>query len=332
VVGVRREGEGMKKALICGISGQDGAYLAQWLLGQGYEVHGVSRDAQMSSFASLRRLGILDQVKLDSMALNDFRSVIQTLANVQPEEIYNLAGQSSVGLSFQQPVETLESISVGTLNLLEAIRFIGKPIRLYNAGSAECFGESDGTPATETTAFRPRSPYAVAKAAAFWEVANYREAYGIYASSGILFNHESPLRPERFVTRKIVSAACRIAKGSPETLHLGNLSIQRDWGWAPEYVVAMWRMLQQDVADDYVVATGETSSLEAFTGEVFGRFNLDWRDHVVSDPGLLRPTDLVVSRADPGKAQRQLGWAAQYKMRDVVRMMVDAEMNPAEIA
>jgi len=251
---------------------------------------------------------------------------------VQPEEIYNLAGQSSVGLSFQQPVETLESISVGTLNLLEAIRFIGKPIRLYNAGSAECFGESDGTPATETTAFRPRSPYAVAKAAAFWEVANYREAYGIYASSGILFNHESPLRPERFVTRKIVSAACRIAKGSPETLHLGNLSIQRDWGWAPEYVVAMWRMLQQDVADDYVVATGETSSLEAFTGEVFGRFNLDWRDHVVSDPGLLRPTDLVVSRADPGKAQRQLGWAAQYKMRDVVRMMVDAEMNPAEIA
>jgi GDPmannose 4,6-dehydratase len=318
--------------LICGISGQDGAYLAQWLLGQGYEVHGVSRDAQMSSFASLRRLGILDQVKLDSMALNDFRSVIQTLANVQPEEIYNLAGQSSVGLSFQQPVETLESISVGTLNLLEAIRFIGKPIRLYNAGSAECFGESDGTPATETTAFRPRSPYAVAKAAAFWEVANYREAYGIYASSGILFNHESPLRPERFVTRKIVSAACRIAQGSPETLHLGNLSIQRDWGWAPEYVVAMWRMLQQDVADDYVVATGETSSLEAFTGEVFGRFNLDWRDHVVSDPGLLRPTDLVVSRADPGKAQRQLGWAAQYKMRDVVRMMVDAEMNPAEIA
>jgi GDPmannose 4,6-dehydratase len=332
MVSVRREGEGMKKALICGISGQDGAYLAQWLLGQGYEVHGVSRDAQMSSFASLRRLGILDQVKLDSMALNDFRSVIQTLANVQPEEIYNLAGQSSVGLSFQQPVETLESISVGTLNLLEAIRFIGKPIRLYNAGSAECFGENDGTPATETTAFRPRSPYAVAKAAAFWEVANYREAYGIYASSGILFNHESPLRPERFVTRKIVSAACRIAQGSPETLHLGNLSIQRDWGWAPEYVVAMWRMLQQDVADDYVVATGETSSLEAFTGEVFGRFNLDWRDHVVSDPGLLRPTDLVVSRADPGKAQRQLGWAAQYKMRDVVRMMVDAEMNPAEIA
>jgi GDPmannose 4,6-dehydratase len=316
-----------KKALICGISGQDGAYLAQLLLNMGYEVHGTSRDAQMSSFGNLRRLGVLDQVKLDSMSLNDFRSVIQTLVNVDPDEVYNLAGQSSVGLSFQQPVETLESISLGTLNLLEAIRFIGKPIRLYNAGSAECFGESDGTPASEATAFRPRSPYAVAKAAAFWEVANYREAYGLYAASGILFNHESPLRPERFVTRKIVSAACRMATGSKEVLSLGNLSIQRDWGWAPEYVEAMWLMLQQPSADDFVVATGHTSSLEDFTSTVFSLFGLDWREHVQINPDLLRPTDLIVSKANAQKAQSLLGWSAQFQMADVARMMVEAEMT-----
>ncbi len=232
-----------------------------------------------------------------------------------------------MGLSFQQPVETLESISVGTLNLLEAIRFTGKPIRLYNAGSAECFGENEGKPSSETTAFRPRSPYAVAKAAAFWEVANYREAYGLFAASGILFNHESPLRPERFVTRKIVSAACRIATGCQEKLNLGNLTIQRDWGWAPEYVEAMWLMLQQAQADDFVVATGETHSLESFTSAVFEFFRLNWRDYVVIDPILFRPTDLVISKANPHKAKTKLGWQAQYKMPDLVRMMVDAELN-----
>lgn len=319
-----------KRALICGISGQDGAYLAQLLLSKGYEVHGASRDAQMSSFGNLKRLGILDQVRLDSMSLSDFRSVIQTLANVAPDEVYNLAGQSSVGLSFQQPVETLESISVGTLNLLEAIRFIGRPIRLYNAGSAECFGENAGTPADENAAFRPRSPYAVAKAAAFWEVANYREAYGLYAASGILFNHESPLRPERFVTRKIISGACRIAAGDKHTVELGNLNIQRDWGWAPEYVDAMWRMLQQDEAQDFVVATGHTTSLEDFTAEVFNCFGLDWRDHVVSNPAFFRPTDLVMSKANPAKALDKLGWQAQYRMKDVVRMMVEAERKLSE--
>lgn len=317
----------MKRALICGISGQDGAYLAQLLLSKGYDVHGASRDAQMSAFSNLQCLGILGNVQLVSMSLNDFRSVLQTLVNVDPDEVYNLAGQSSVGLSFQQPVETLESISVGTLNLLEAIRFTGKPIRLYNAGSAECFGENDGKPSNETTAFRPRSPYAVAKAAAFWEVANYREAYGLFAASGILFNHESPLRPERFVTKKIVAAACRIASGSKEKLSLGNLSIQRDWGWAPEYVEAMWLMLQQEQADDFVVATGETHSLESFTSAVFECFQLNWRDCVVIDPTLFRPTDLVISKANPHKAKTKLGWKAQYKMPDLVRMMVDAELN-----
>ncbi len=261
------------------------------------------------------------------MTLNDFRSVLQTLVTVEPDEVYNLAGQSSVGLSFQQPVETMESISISTLNLLEAIRFTGKPIRLYNAGSAECFGENDENPSTETSVFRPRSPYAVAKAAAFWQVANYREAYGLFAASGILFNHESPLRPVRFVTRKIVSTACRIFAGSSEKLTLGNLAICRDWGWAPDYVEAMWLMLQQDQADDFVVATGETSSLEDFTSSVFECVGLNWRDHTTVDQSLFRPTDLSMSRANPAKAREILGWQAKYTMRELVPMMVHAELE-----
>jgi GDPmannose 4,6-dehydratase len=250
--------------------------------------------------------------------------VLQVLTKVQPDEVYNLAGQSSVGLSFQQPVETLESIAQGTLNLLEAIRFTGRPIRLYNAGSGECFGNTDET-ADETTTFHPRSPYAVAKAAAFWEVANYREAYGLYACSGILFNHESPLRPERFVTKKIVAAACRIAAGSGETLRLGNISIQRDWGWAPDYVEAMWQMLRCEVPEDYVIATGESHSLEEFVDAAFSCLGLKWREHVELDPELLRPTDITVGRGNPGKAKEKLGWRARYRMRDVVRMMVESE-------
>ena len=219
-----------KTALICGISGQDGAYLAQLLLNKNYEVYGTSRDAQISTLRNLEYLGIRNKVKCLSMSLTDFRSVLQVLTQVEPDEVYNLAGQTSVGLSFNQPVETLESIATGTLNLLESIRFIGKPIKFYNAGSSECFGDTCGLPADEETAFRPRSPYAVAKATAFWEVANYREAYNLFACSGILFNHESPLRPERFVTQKIIAAACRIAEGQCDKLILGNIDIQRDWG------------------------------------------------------------------------------------------------------
>ncbi|GFE60321.1 GDP-mannose 4,6-dehydratase [Geobacter sp. AOG2] len=312
-----------KKALICGVSGQDGAYLSLFLLGKGYEVHGTARDAQMSSFANLGKLGIRDRIAFHSMALNDFRSVLQVLSSVRPDEIYNLAGQSSVGLSFEQPVETLESISVGTLNLLEAIRFLKCPARLYNAGSSECFGNTGGEAADETTPFRPRSPYAVAKATAFWEIANYREAYNLYASTGILFNHESPLRPERFVTQKIVRSACRIAQGAVEKLKLGNMDIARDWGWAPEYVEAMWLILQQERPDDFVIATGETSRLEDFVAEVFKAVGLDWRDHVESDASLLRPSEIMVSRANPEKSARTFGWRATYKMRDVARMMVE---------
>ncbi len=317
----------MKKALICGISGQDGAYLSQFLLNKNHEVHGASRDAQMSSFGNLKYLGIHKQISFHSMALNDFRSVLQVLTKVQPNEIYNLAGQSSVGLSFEQPVETLESISVGTLNLLEAIRFLNVPIKLYNAGSSESFGNTYGLQADENTPFRPRSPYAVAKATAFWEVANYREAYNLFACTGILFNHESPLRPERFVTQKIVKAACRIASGSEEKLQLGNISIARDWGWAPEYIEAMWLMLQQEKSDDYVIATGEINTLEDFVAEVFWTVGLDWHEHIISDDSLLRPTDILVSRGNPAKALAVLGWQAKYRMRDVARMMVEASMK-----
>lgn len=316
-----------KKALICGISGQDGAYLAQLLLQKGYTVCGTSRDAQASSFRNLVRLGIKDQVKLESASLNDFRSVLQVLLKIQPDEVYNLAGQSSVGLSFEQPVETLESIATGTLNLLEAIRFTGAPIRFYNAGSSECFGDIGDCAADEMTPFRPRSPYAVAKSAAFWEVANYREAYGIFACSGILFNHDSPLRPERFVTQKIIAAACRMAQGSTNKLYLGNISIQRDWGWAPEYVEAMYLMLQHSRPDDYVIATGESRSLEDFVKEAFAVVGLNWEDHVSTDASLLRPTDLAISRGNPTKARVQLGWQAQSKMSDIVRMMVESKMQ-----
>lgn len=311
----------VKKALICGVSGQDGAYLAKLLVEKGYHVFGTARDAQISTFPNLDTVGVKNKVTCLSMTLTDFRSVIQTLVKVQPDEIYNLAGQSSVGLSFDQPVETLESISVGVLNLLEALRFTGIKARLYNAGSSECFGNTGGVPADENTPFRPRSPYAVAKATAFWEVANYREAYNLHACTGILFNHESPLRPQRFVTQKIISAARRIAEGSSEKLSLGNISIARDWGWAPEYVEAMWLMLQQPDPDDYVIATGETNTLEAFVLEAFGGVGLDWSEYVISDPSLLRPSEIMVSRGNPAKAKSFLGWSPKYRMRDVVSMM-----------
>ena len=316
-----------KKALIIGISGQDGSYLAQLLLGKGYHVIGTSRDASSSSFSNLKRLGIRDKVQLESMSLNEFRSVLQILNNVQPDEIYNLAGQSSVALSFDQPVETFESISIAVLNLLEAIRFLKLPIRLYNAGSSECFGNTEGKPASESTLFHPRSPYAVAKSAAFWQVANYREAYNIYACSGLLFNHESPLRPKRFVTQKIVSTACRIAKGSDEKLILGNTSIQRDWGWAPEYVAAMWIMLQQEKPEDFVIATGQTYALSDFVKEVFLQLNLNYKDYIESNSKFMRPTDIETSLADPSKAENLLNWKASSFMPDVARMMVEAELK-----
>lgn len=309
------------KALIIGASGQDGAYLSQLLLSKGYEVVGTSRNIQTMAFNSLKKLGIDHAVTKRSMAVNDFSSVLSVIKTTAPDEVYNLAGQTSVGLSFDQPTETMDSIVGGTLNILEAMRFTKKPIRFYNAGSSECFGNTGNHLADEATPFQPKSPYAVAKASAYWLVSNYREAYGIYACTGILFNHESPLRPERFVTQKIIKAAARIANGSDERLLLGNIQIQRDWGWAPEYVTAMWKMLQQNKPDDYVIATGKTVSLEYFITHVFKYFQLDWQDHVDLDESLLRPSDIHVGRANTQKAHSKLGWQSKYNVDDVIVMM-----------
>jgi GDPmannose 4,6-dehydratase len=315
-----------RTALICGIGGQDGAYLAAHLIAHGYAVVGTSRDAQASRFEGLTALGIRDRVTVVSMSPVDFRSTLQAVTRAAPDEIYNLAGQSSVGLSFDQPVETFESIVVGTVNLLEAIRMLGQPVRLYNAGSSEMFGNTGEETASEETVLKPRSPYGIAKATAFWQIAQYREAYGIAAATGILFNHESPLRPERFVTQKIVSAACRIARGEQDSLRLGDLSVRRDWGWAPEYVVAMHRMLQQEVLEDFVIATGVTSSLEDFVAEAFRAVGLDWRRHVTRDPRLVRPTEIACGRAYTGRATERLGWTAETTMPEVVRRMVEARL------
>jgi GDPmannose 4,6-dehydratase len=318
------------RALICGVGGQDGAYLAQLLLDKGYEVWGTSRDAQITDFRNLKALQIEPRVSLCSMAPTDFRSVLSVLTRGMPDEVYFLTGQSSVGLSFDQPVETLESITVGTLNILEAIRFLGGQIKLYHASSSECFGDVGQTPANEHTSFHPRSPYAVAKASAHWMVANYREAYGLFACSGILFNHESPLRPARFVTRKIVDSALRIAGGVDEKLVLGRLDIVRDWGWAPEYVDAMWRMLQQDKPTDFVIATGVSVSLEDFVREVFTNVGLDWRKNVVTDQKLYRPSDIDWNQGDASKAKVMLGWEAKTKMPELAKLMVAATRTAAK--
>jgi GDPmannose 4,6-dehydratase len=312
-----------KKALIIGISGQDGAYLAHLLLSKGYEVHGTSRDSEIHSFAALSALGIHEHVVLHSMALRDFRSVMLVADRIMPDEVYNLGGQSSVGLSFSQPVETFESIAVGTLNLLDALRFLKRPVRFFNAGSSECFGNTL-TPANEGTPFHPRSPYATAKAAAHWAVANYREAYGMFACSSICANHESPLRPARFVTKKIIQGALRIAREGG-VLTLGQLDIQRDWGWAPDYIGAFWRMLQAETPSDYVIASGETHPLSSFVAEAFSAVGLDWKEHVRTSHDLMRPSEIAVSRLDPGKAALTLGWRARYRMHDIVRLLVENE-------
>lgn len=315
------------RALICGINGQDGAYLAQLLLSKGYEVWGTSRDVQTSMLSNLASLAISAEVNLVSMAPSDFRSVFTAMEKSDPDEVYFLAGQSSVGLSFEQPAETLESIVTGTLNLLEALRLRRKTTRLYQAGSSECFGDTGGVPADEQTPFRPRSPYAVAKASAHWLVSNYRESYGLHASTGILFNHESPLRPKRFVTQKIIQQAKRIAQGSDERLVLGRLDIRRDWGWAPEYVDAMWRMLQQDSPKDVVIATGQTHSLEEFVSAAFALHNLDWRDHVDISTEFFRPTDIAYSGGNPALAAASIGWVAENAMHQVVTRMNTALAN-----
>lgn len=313
----------MAKALILGVSGQDGAYLARHLLEKGYTVFGASRDHLRNEFSNLAALGIRDQVQVCTILTTDFQSVIANLDALAPDEIYDLSGQSSVGLSFDRTIDTVQHTMQGILNILECLRMRASGARLFYAASSECFGDTP-EPADETTAFRPRSPYAIAKAAAFWSVSNYRAAYGIHASSGIMFNHESPLRSQRFVTRKIVDGALAIANGSRQRLLLGNLDIERDWGWAPEYVAAMRLMLQQPRGDDYVIATGRSHRLEDFLELAFSKVGLNWRDHVDQDRKFYRPLDIAVSRANPAKAARDLGWSAKVSLDEIAQRMLDA--------
>lgn len=316
-----------KKALIVGISGQDGSYLSRLLLEEGFEVYGSSRDAEVTSFSGLKKLGILDRVKLVSMSLTDFRSTMQVILDLKPDYIFNLAGQSSVGLSFMQPVETLESISLGTLNILEVIRFHKLNVKFYNASSSECFGNIKSEYADESTPFHPSSPYAVAKSAAYWQVSNYRSAYNLFACSGILFNHESPLRHERFVTKKIIKAACRIAKGSDEILKLGNISIVRDWGWAPDFVKAMFMILEYEKPEDFVIATGKAISLEEFVKITFEQLNLDYKKYIEIDESLFRPDELMYIKGNPDKALKLLGWKPIFYVEDVIKNMIQYELN-----
>lgn len=314
-----------QRALICGISGQDGTYLARLLLERGFEVWGSSRDAEMTTFHNAREVGIYERLRLVSLNLRDVASVIGLLQRIQPHRVFNLTGQSSVGLSFEQPVETVESIALGTLNLLEAVRLTDRGIRLYNAGSTECFGDTGDSTANEKTRFNPRSPYGVAKASAYWAVANYREAYGLFACTGILSNHDSPLRPLRFVTRKIIHAVAALARGADARLTLGNLEIERDWGWAPEYVEAIAAMLESAAPEDYIIATGKSHTLTEFVCAAFRLIGENWRDQVTVDQHLMRPTDIVKNKVDPSKAASGLGWKARSAMQEVVRMMFEAE-------
>jgi len=301
--------------------------LAKLLLDKDYEVYGTSRDAELQDFNSLKFFGIDDQVTLSSVTLTDFDSVYQCIHDVKPDEMYNLAGQSSVALSFNQPHETYESVFIGTLNCLEAIRIFNKDIRYYNACSSECFGDTKNTFATEDTVFRPRSPYAVAKASAYWITKNYRQSYDLFACSGILFNHDSPLRPEYFVTQKIISAAIAISREKQDVLKLGNIDIRRDWGWAPEYVVAMHLMLQQDQPGDFVVATGKSYSLKDFLSYAFSYFDLNWKEHVTIDERLFRPSDIYANRGNPKKVRAKLGWESNFTLKNIVHAMIEDKLN-----
>lgn len=320
------------KALITGITGQDGSYLAELLLSKGYEVHGIIRRA--STFNT----GRLDEVYSDPHIartqlvlhygdLSDASSLARLIGQIQPHEIYNLAAQSHVRVSFDSPEYTSDITALGTIRLLEAIRESGIKPRFYQASSSEMYGQVREVPQTEKTPFYPRSPYACAKVFSYWITVNYREAYGLHASNGILFNHESPRRGETFVTRKITRAVAHIAAGLQDKLYLGNLDSKRDWGYAKEYVEAMWRMLQQDKPDDYVIATNETHSIREFLELAFGHAGLDWRKHVEIDPRYYRPTEVDLLIGDYGKAKRQLGWEPKTRFADLVRLMVEADIQ-----
>jgi GDPmannose 4,6-dehydratase len=314
----------MPKALVTGVTGQDGSYLADFLLERGYEVFGMVRRTSTINFDRIRHLQ--DRVKIVRGDLLDEVSLISILRENDPDEIYNLAAQSFVPTSFEQPVLTGEFTGLGVTRVLDAIRIVNHSVRFYQASSSEMFGKVRETPQRETTPFYPRSPYGAAKVYAHWMTVNYRESYGLFACSGILFNHESPRRGIEFVTHKITRAAVRIKLGLASELRLGNLDAQRDWGYAPDYVRAMWLMLQQDQPDDYVVATGETHSVREFCQEAFDHLGLDWEKYVVVDPKLYRPAEVDLLVGDYSKAKRVLGWEPSVNFGELVRIMVDADM------
>jgi GDPmannose 4,6-dehydratase len=314
-----------RKALVTGITGQDGSYLAELLLAKGYEVHGLVR--RSSSFNTWRVDHVRDRLKLHYGDLVDQNSLVRTLASIRPDEVYNLAAQSHVKVSFEMPEYTTDVTAVGVLRLLDAVRELDLPARVYQAGSSEMFGKVVETPQTERTPFYPRSPYGVAKVFGYWTAVNYRESYGLHVSNGILFNHESPRRGENFVTRKITMELAAIKAGKSRELRLGNLDAKRDWGFAKDYVEAMWLMLQQERPGDYVVATGETHSVREFLEEAFGYVGLDWRDFVVVDPKYFRPAEVDLLQGDPTRAATELGWQARTTFRELVRLMVDAELD-----
>lgn len=309
---------GFMRALIFGVGGQDGSYLANFLIKKGYEVIGSSRNAEMSQFTNLRKLGIYEKVKKISILINDYDSVSKAINIYKPDEIYNLAGQSSVSLSFEQPLESIESITKATLIILNAIISSGKTIKFYSAGSSECFGNTNFVPADERTSFNPCSPYGMSKASAYWLVKFFRSTYQQYFCTGILFNHESSLRPKRFVTQKIVQTILKIKNGSDQKLYLGNVETKRDWGWAPEYVEAMWLMLQQNTPEDIVIATGKSYSLLEFTKKVFEYFSLDWKDFVIIDKNLIRLSDINDSYANPAFAKEKLGWTSNVNFEELI--------------
>lgn len=324
----------MKKAILTGITGQDGSYLTELLLSKGYEVYGIVR--RSSTFGTDRIEHLYQDphnqppLKLIYGDLTDGGNLSTILNDIQPDEVYNLGAQSHVRVSFDQPIYTANVDGLGTLRLLEAVRMMKKPPRFYQASSSEMYGRVIETPQTETTPFYPRSPYGCAKVYSFWQTVNYREAYGIFACNGILFNHESPRRGETFVTRKITRAAARIKMGLQDKLFLGNLDAKRDWGFAGDYVEAMWLMLQQDKPDDYVIATGETYSVRQFLDEVFGYLDLDWQKYVEIDPRYYRPTEVDLLLGNAEKARKQLGWQPKVSFKALARMMIESDLRLAE--
>ncbi len=312
----------MKKAMIIGGCGQDGAYLSKFLIDKGYEVFVTTRNVNSANVNGLRRLGVEDKINKVSLNPSNYSQVFECISSIMPDEIYNLSGQSSVSLSFTKAIETYESIAIALLNILEACKKISKSIKLYNAGSGEMFGTRD-SPANESSKIKPLSPYGVAKASSNLLVQNYRKAYGTHICNGILFNHESALRPINFVTQKIIYSAKGIHSGEIDNFSLGNINIYRDWGWAPEYVEAMWLMLQLDQPEDFVIATGKSHSLEYFVECAFKYFNLNYKDYLVEDKDLLRPSDIVMSCGNPQKAKNILGWKSSVDIEELIEKMLN---------